>query len=57
MRAELDAIDALLAQGREEMASLPHRARALELVHRLGSDTVELYRRWLDEVEQEFGAG
>ena len=57
MRAELDAIDALLAQGREEKASLPHRARALELVHRLGSDTVELYRRWLDEVEQEYGAG
>jgi PadR family transcriptional regulator, regulatory protein AphA len=57
MRAELDAIDALLAQGREEMPALPHRAHALELVHRLGSDTIELYRRWLDDVEREYGSG
>jgi hypothetical protein len=36
---------------------VPHRAKALELVHRLGDETVALYRRWLDDVEREFGAG
>jgi DNA-binding PadR family transcriptional regulator len=57
MRTELDAIEALLAEGRAVVPELPHRARALELVHRLGDDTVALYRRWLDEVERELGAG
>jgi DNA-binding PadR family transcriptional regulator len=57
MRVELDAIDALLAEGRSAVPDLPHRAKALELVHRLGDETVALYRRWLDDVEREFGAG
>jgi len=57
MRTELDAIEVLLAEGREAAADLPHRGRALELVHRLGDETVALYRRWLDEVEQELGPG
>jgi hypothetical protein len=57
MRAELDTIEGLLAEGRATMPELPHRARALDLVHRLGEDTVELYRSWLDDVERELGGG
>jgi len=55
MRAELDTIEGLLAEGRATMPELPHRARALDLVNRLGEDTVELYRSWLDDVERELG--
>ena len=57
MRTELDAIEALLAEGRAVARELPHRARALELVHRLGDETVALYRRWLEDVERELGPG
>ena len=55
MRAELDTIESLLSEGRATVPELPHRARALELVHRLGEDTVALYRSWLDDVERELG--
>ena len=56
MRAELDTIEGLLAEGRAAAAELPHRARAIDLVHRLGDETLALYRRWLDDVERELGS-
>ena len=53
MRAELDGIDASLAEAEAVAAALPHRERYLLLVHRLGRGLVELHRRWLDDVERE----
>jgi hypothetical protein len=36
--------------------TIPHRARYLRLVHRLGRRLVEVHEEWVDEVERELGA-
>lgn len=53
MHAELDELEAGLDQAEEIAAGLPHRERALRLVHRYGRRMVALHREWLDEVETE----
>ena len=53
MRAELDELEAGIAEGERLAATLPHRERYLRLVHRLGRRQLEAYRDWLDEVERE----
>jgi len=55
LRAELDEADARLDAGEATIPSLPHRARELRLVHRLGRSIVRVHREWLDEVERELG--
>jgi hypothetical protein len=47
-RARLDAAEAVVP-------SLPHRARYLRLVHRLGRRLLDVHEQWLDEVEAELG--
>jgi hypothetical protein len=49
-RRRLDAGDALVE-------GLPHRARQLRLIHRLGRRIVDAHEAFADEVEREFGPG
>ena len=44
-----------LREAEEVAATLPHRARYLRLVHRLGQLTLDAHDRWLDEVDAELG--
>ena len=57
LRTELDEIDAGLGVSEALAETLPHRARYLRLVHRLGRSVVRSRREWLDDVERELGAG
>jgi DNA-binding PadR family transcriptional regulator len=53
MRAELDAVDALLAESEQRALDLPHRTRYLLLAQSLGRHLVGAYRAWIDQVEHE----
>lgn len=53
LRRDLAAIEAELDQAEEVVATLPHRARYLRLVHRLGRELVRVHAEWADEVERE----
>jgi DNA-binding PadR family transcriptional regulator len=53
LRADLDALDAELADAVERAAGLPHRGTALRLNARLAKRIVDAHRQWLDEVERE----
>ncbi|HWH14055.1 MAG TPA: PadR family transcriptional regulator [Miltoncostaeaceae bacterium] len=57
MRAEVDELEALLAENRARAGALPHRARYLRLVGDLGERLLRAHREWLDEVEAELGTG
>ena len=57
LRADLDELDAGLDASVARAETLPHRARYLRLVHRLGRSMVRVRREWLDDVERELGAG
>jgi DNA-binding PadR family transcriptional regulator len=53
LRGEIDAAQATLAEGRQRLGALPHRARYLLLVHDLGNRLLDVQREWLDDVERE----
>jgi DNA-binding PadR family transcriptional regulator len=52
LREDVAAKRELLAAAKERAATLPHRERHLQLVHRLGDLLLDAHERWLDEVEQ-----
>ena len=56
LRAELAALTARIDEAERVAATLPHRARYLALVHRLGRRLVEVHEEWVDEVERELGS-
>jgi DNA-binding PadR family transcriptional regulator len=53
MRAQLDQVEALLAESEQRATALPHRERYLLLAQSLGRHVVNAYRAWIDEVEHE----
>jgi len=53
LRAELAEQRARFDEAERIAASLPHRARYLRLVHRLGRLLLDAHEQWLDEVEAE----
>jgi PadR family transcriptional regulator, regulatory protein AphA len=53
MRADLDAVEALLAESEQRALDLPQRTRYLLLAQSLGRHLVEAYRAWIDQVEHE----
>lgn len=55
MRDEIDAALEGVRQGQEGLASLPERARLLELNHDYAERLLELQRDWLDRAEQVLG--
>ncbi len=55
MRPELDRMEALLTEMEQQAPGVPHRERYLKLVHAHARRTIELHRRWVDEVERELG--
>ena len=54
LEAHIEGGRALIAAALERAESLPHRARYLRLVHRLGALQLDAYQQWLDEVREEF---
>jgi nucleoside phosphorylase/DNA-binding PadR family transcriptional regulator len=57
LRAELDEVDEGLDVAEALAETLPHGARYLRLLHRLGRSVVRSRREWLDDVERELAAG
>jgi DNA-binding PadR family transcriptional regulator len=55
MRAELDELTDLIAEGEALMPGVPHRARYLRLSFSLARRLVDAHREWLDEIEAELG--
>lgn len=55
MRAELDELEALVAEGEATMPTVPHRARYLRLSFSLARRLLDAHREWLDEIEAELG--
>jgi PadR family transcriptional regulator, regulatory protein AphA len=53
MRAELDELEELVAEGEAAMPSVPHRARYLRLSFSLARRLIAAHREWIDEVESE----
>jgi DNA-binding PadR family transcriptional regulator len=53
LRADIAAKRELLVAAKERAATLPHRERYLQLVHRLGDLLLDAHDEWLDEVERE----
>ena len=53
LRAELTEQRARFDEAERIAATLPHRARYLRLVHRLGRLLLDAHEQWLDEVEAE----
>jgi len=53
LRAELAEQRARFDEAERIAATLPHRARYLRLVHRLGRLLLDAHEQWLDEVEAE----
>lgn len=50
LEAHLDELDAQLAAARARGAQIPHRARCLELSHRLPQRLLDAHRAWVAEV-------
>jgi DNA-binding PadR family transcriptional regulator len=57
IRPEIEAQLAWLDEAEKVAPSLPHRARYLNLNHRLSRRILHAFRDWLEEVEQELGEG
>ena len=55
LHAELDRLEASLADSERIAESIPERGRYLLLSHRLGHRLIEAHRAWIDEVEEELG--
>ncbi|HEY2790626.1 MAG TPA: hypothetical protein VGI72_14325 [Gaiellales bacterium] len=53
LRSELDELDALLERAEAVALTVPHRARYLQINHRLGRRLIAAHREWVDEVERE----
>jgi DNA-binding PadR family transcriptional regulator len=53
LQEDIAAKRELLAAAKERAATLPHRARHLSLVHRLGDLLLDAHEQWLTEVEHE----
>ena len=53
LREDIVAKRALIAEAKERAETLPHRARYLRLVHRLGDLLLDAHEQWLDDVDQE----
>jgi DNA-binding PadR family transcriptional regulator len=53
LREDIAAKRELLDAAKERAATLPHRERHLQLVHRLGDLLLDAHEQWLDEVERE----
>ncbi len=53
LREEVAATRELIAAAKERAATLPHRERYLQLVHRLGDLLLDAHEQWLGEVERE----
>jgi DNA-binding PadR family transcriptional regulator len=53
MRPELDRMEELLAEMEEQAPRVPHRERYLKLMHDHARRTIDLHRRWIDEIEDE----
>ena len=52
LREDIAAKRELLIAAKERAATLPHRERHLQLVHRLGDLLLDAHEQWLVEVEQ-----
>ena len=52
LREDIAAKRELLDAAKERAATLPHRERHLQLVHRLGDLLLDAHEQWLDEVEK-----
>jgi DNA-binding PadR family transcriptional regulator len=52
LREDIAAKRELLDAAKERAATLPHRERHLQLVHRLGDLLLDAHEQWLDEVDQ-----
>jgi DNA-binding PadR family transcriptional regulator len=55
MRAELDELEALAAEGEAAAADTPHRERYLRLSFSLARKLLAAHREWVAEIEQELG--
>jgi DNA-binding PadR family transcriptional regulator len=55
MRAELDELEQLVAEGEAVMSTIPHRERYLRLSFSLARRLIGAHRDWLDEIESELG--
>lgn len=53
LRADIADLSARLDTAEQVTESLPHRARHLRLVHRLGRALLRVHEEWADEVERE----
>jgi hypothetical protein len=53
LEAQIEGGRTLVAAALERAESLPHRARYLRLVHRLGQLQLDAHQQWLDEVREE----
>jgi DNA-binding PadR family transcriptional regulator len=53
LREDVAAKRELLDAAKERAATLPHRERHLQLVHRLGELLLDAHEQWLDEVQRE----
>jgi DNA-binding PadR family transcriptional regulator len=56
LRAQLVDLGTRIDEAERVAETIPHRARYLRLVHRLGRRLVEVHEEWVDEVERELGA-
>ncbi len=57
MRAEIDRIEAAIAEMEARAEALPHRHKYLMLQHRLGRMQAQTLRDWIDLVEASLGPG
>lgn len=57
MRAEIERIEAAIAEMEARAEALPHRHRYLLLQHRLGRMQAQTLRDWIDLVEAELSPG
>jgi PadR family transcriptional regulator, regulatory protein AphA len=55
LRAQIEELEAGVAESEQMIPDLPHRARNLRLVHRYGRAMLDLHRQWVEEVERELG--
>jgi DNA-binding PadR family transcriptional regulator len=55
LRSDIAELEAGLDAAEADIPALPHRARALRLVHALGRETLRVHREWAERVERELG--